>query len=107
MLIGLMVLGACGKPSAAGKYSVDIINETAKAGLPGADKIILSLTDDGKASLDAGPLNMLSTTWKQDGEKVTFGQGQGMIGMEYKVVEGNLVPQENGKDSTSWRFKKQ
>lgn len=100
------MVAACGKPSAAGKYSVDVLSEGARAALPDADKIILTLTEDGKASLDAGPLNMLSTTWKQDGEKLTFGQGQGMIGMQYKVVGGNLVPQEGGKDSTSWQFKK-
>ena len=41
LLVGLLMVAACGKPSAAGKYSVDALTDGAKAALPGADKIIL------------------------------------------------------------------
>ena len=101
----LIVIG-CGGPSPVGRYTVDIKDAQARALLPGADKIELELKADGKVSLDAGRMNLLSTDWKMEGTKVNFGKGQGLIGASYELVDGNLIPIENGNRSDKWQFKK-
>jgi hypothetical protein len=100
------LLASCGSTSPAGEYTFDALSPGAQAALPGADKIILSLKPEGQVSLDAGPMNLLSTTWKAEGDKVTFGQGQGLIGASYRLTAEGLIPQKDGKDLTDWRFKR-
>lgn len=104
-LFAFVLLG-CGQPSAEGIYTFDALTPAAKSGLPGAENIILTLKPSGEASLDAGPMNLLSTTWKAEGTQVTFGQGQGLIGAEYRLSAEGLIPQKDGKDSLDWRFKR-
>jgi len=104
--LALLVVLGCGGPSPVGKYSVDIKDPKARALLPGADQVVLELKEDGKVSLDAGPMNLLSTDWKMEGSKVTFGKSQGLVGANYELFEGNLVPLENGSRSDKWQFKK-
>lgn len=106
LVLTAMFVVACGKSSPAGKYSIDVVSPAAREALPGAENIILELTEDGKVTLAAGPMLLLDATWKQEGDKVTFSQKQGMIGTDYKFVDGNLVPIEGGKAVEAWKFTK-
>lgn len=101
-----LLLLACSRPGAAGTYFFDARDDAAKATLPGAEKVLLTLKPDGTLSMDAGPMNLLSTTWKEENGQVTFGQGQGLIGAEYRYRDGALIPFERGKEGTAWRFTK-
>lgn len=100
-----LVLVGCKGGGAAGKYFVNV-GPQAQSAMPGADKIILTLSDDGKMDLSAGPMSMLSGTWKQDGDKVTFSNGVGLIGTEYHVSGDKLLPYADGKPVTGWDFKR-
>jgi|GEM_PF-2030420 len=100
----LIALVGCKGQSAAGTYFVDATSAGAKAALPGADKILLTLKDDGSLDLAAGPLKLLTGTWKEDAGKVTFSKGQGLIGTDYRIEGTHLVPVDSSAAGAGWRF---
>lgn len=110
VLIGvvvLMVVTGC-KPSypPEGVYTVKIIDKVALDVLPGAESYELTLSSGGQMLLASGKLTIMSGTWVQDGEMVTFSRQQGAIGADYRMVDGNLIPIVSGRQEAAWRFER-
>jgi len=95
-----LALIGCKGGGAAGKY---YMNVQKKDLMPGADKIVLELKSDGTFQASAGPLTIVSGDWKEDGGKVTFSEGQGLIGKVYTVTGDKLVPE--GQPGWDWTRK--
>jgi hypothetical protein len=100
----MLLVAACAKPSPAGTYKFDALAPGADAALPGAANCSMVLTKEKSATFSCGPVVLLDATWEMDGDTVTFSKGQGLLGTEYKLKDGNLIPQVKGADDTRWRF---
>lgn len=104
LVIITLALAGCGKGSVAGKYHIEQDGNVFGAG---AEKIILDLRSDKSFDVKAGPVLLLEGTWEAKSGQVTFSRGQDNIAVSYRVEGAALVPVQDGKDTTTWRWRKQ
>lgn len=71
----------------------------------GAEKITLDLNADKTFKVQAGPkVTMLDGTWEAKDGKLKFSEEQGALKMNYRVDGTKLIPMQDGKDITNWRW---
>lgn len=101
-----LLVCACSRPTAAGTYFFDARTDAARGAFPTPQQVLLTLKPDGTVTLDSGSKSLLSTTWKEANGAVTFAQGSGLVGPEYRYDGSALIPMEKGKENAAWRFTK-
>jgi hypothetical protein len=98
----LLTLAGCGSEvSLVGQYHIE---QDGYGFGPGAEKIILDLRPDKTFDVKAGPLTMLDGTWSAKDGQLTFSKGQGNLVVGYRADGTKLIPQQDGKDVSGWRW---
>ncbi|MEI7578015.1 MAG: hypothetical protein WCK51_14080 [Armatimonadota bacterium] len=59
LVLALLTLAGCSKPTATGRYYFDAANKNL---LPGADRMILDVKSDGNVEFGAGVFSLLKAT---------------------------------------------
>lgn len=105
LLLPILAIVGCAKPNPVGEYNFNALSDKVKSKIPFADKLDLSVKDDGSMVLSVAKLPLIQGTWVQKGDHVTFSKG-GVIATEYRIDKNGLIPIEAGKEGTDWQFKR-
>jgi len=96
--------GCSVEASLAGKYHIE---QDGYGFGPGAEKITLDLNTDKSFAVQAGPkVTMLKGTWSAKDKQLTFSEGHGNLVVNYRAEGDKLIPMQDSKDVTGWRWKR-
>lgn len=99
--IAVALIACAGPNTAAGKYS---IHQENNAFGEGAEKAVLDLRADKTYDLKMGQLTLFKGTWSETADTVNLTNSGGNMAVSYRVSDGKLLPQKDGKEITFWRF---
>lgn len=103
VLCALILVGCSSGVSVVGTYHVEQENNAIGED---AEKGELELREDKSFQITFLSLRLASGTYTTTDSTVKLSETTGKLAMEYKVLDGKLIPVVGGKQISNWRFVK-